>query len=282
MCPGCLRFGTILMEGASRSSGAASQKAVPTLDEVESLDGERIDTGIPGLNRVCGTNRTDSRQGLAIPSSVIFSGSEGSGKSTLILTMLAKTPERKTLLISTEQTLAEIKATLIGIQLGHRAARIQAYSLLDEECSMEVSWEKIKAVNPRILIIDSISKMKELGQRSKDHVSSRIRIVEAFKRDAELNHRSTIMIAHMTKEEQVAGARANLHDVSTILMLTKQDKTMRRLHSPGKNRFGDTSEEAFFRMERTGMLEVFPDKDIDDINEKRVAFGLKPRGRRAG
>lgn len=275
-----MRFGTILMEGATRSNGVLTTKPVPTLDEVQSLDGERIDTGIDGLNRVFGTNRNDSRQGLAIPSSVIFSGSEGSGKSTLILTMLAKTPERKTLLISTEQTLSEIKATLIGIQLGHRASRIQAYSLLDEECSMEVAWEKIKAVNPRILILDSISKMREFGQRTKDHNASRIRIVEAFKRDAELNQRATIMIAHMTKEEQVAGARANLHDVSTILMLTKQDKTLRRLHSPGKNRFGDTSEEAFFRMERTGMLEVFPDQNMEEINEKRVTFGLKPRARR--
>lgn len=254
-------------------------KVVPTLDEVKSLDGHRIDTGIDGLNRVFGTNRNDARQGLAIPSSVILSGSEGSGKSTLILTMLAKTPETKTLLISSEQDLPEIKATLIGIQLGHRANRIQAFSLLDHECSMEVAWEKINAINPRILVVDSVSKIRELGHRSKDHVAARIRIVEALKRDAEVNHRATIMIAHMTKEEQVAGARANLHDVSTVLMLTKQDKSLRMLHSPGKNRFGDTSEKAFFRMERTGMLEVFPNEDSEeDFSVPRP----KPKKRQAG
>lgn len=272
-----MRWGTIVLQGESQAKAVSSTKIVPTLDEVQSLDGKRIDTGIAGLNRVFGTNRNDSRQGLAIPSSTIFTGDEGSGKSTIILKMLAVTKEKKSLLISSEQTLSEIKATVIGIGLAHLANRIQAYSLLDDSCNIEVAFEKILAVDPRLLVIDSVTKMRDLSRGQRNGLNTKVRIVEQFKRDAEQNNRATILISHMTKEKKISGAQESLYDVSTVLMLEKKDRTLRRLYVAGKNRFGDPSEEAFFEMTRNGMKEVMPEQELEEVNRTRAEWGLKPQ-----
>lgn len=277
LCHGCLRWGTLGLVGETRSEAPTSTKIVPTLDEVQTLDGKRIDTGIAGLNRVFGTNREDSRQGLAIPSSTIFTGDEGSGKSTIVLKMLAMTKERNSLFLSTEQMLSEIKATVVGIGLGHLSSRIQAYSLLDDGCSIDVAFEKIMALNPRLLAVDSVTKMRESGRAIRNGLQSKVRIVERFKRDAEINNRATIMISHMTKDKKIAGAQESLYDVSTVLMLEKRDRSLRRLYIGGKNRFGDPGEEAFFEMSRTGLQEVSADEELAQVNKTRAEWGLKPQ-----
>jgi DNA repair protein RadA/Sms len=234
----------------------SKQDTAGTLEEAEELEGERVNTGIPGLNRVLGTNRIDDRSGLHLPSSIIFSGGQGSGKSTLLLEMLALIKEKKTLLISTEQTLGEIKLSLIGIGRGKQAAKIHAYSLLDDHCEVDIAFKKIEEENPRVVVIDSLTKMRSTPFSKRDKALSPVEIVERFKRDAETNSRAVILVAHMTKGDQISGKREQLYDVSTVLMLIRQDAHTRLLHCPDKNRFGSTAETALFRIDRQGIREI--------------------------
>jgi DNA repair protein RadA/Sms len=237
-------------------SNQPRQDTAGTLEDAEELEGERIDTGISGLNRVLGTNRIDDRSGLHLPSSVIFSGGQGSGKSTLLLEMLALIKEKKTLLLSTEQTLGEIKLSLIGIGRGKQAAKIHAHSLLDDHCDAEVAFEKIEEANPRLVVVDSLTKMRNSRGFRKDKSFSQVELVERFKRDAETNNRAVILVAHMTKGDQISGKREQLYDVSTVLMLIRQDAHTRLLNCPDKNRFGSTAETALFRIDRQGIREI--------------------------
>jgi DNA repair protein RadA/Sms len=245
-------------------------RAVVTLDEVEEFRGERVDTGVPGVNRVLGRNRADGKTGLHLPSCVIFGGGQGCGKTTLMMTVLAKVREPRTLFLTSEQTLAEVKSTLVGIGLQAYAGRIQAHSLLDEGCDLAAAMAKVAAVRPRVLVVDSVSKLRDAAHDTPDANANQARLVEAFKRDAEVHHRATVLVSHLNKEDEVRGNRTAQYDVSAVMILAKHDKTRRRLHCPDKNRFGNIAEEAWFAMGERGMTEIpTPDLDEERREERR-------------
>lgn len=263
------------------------KKLVPTLGDAQELEGRRIDTGIHGLNRVLGTNRSDDRTGLHVPSTVMLGGGQGSGKTTLILKMLAHI--KNALLLSSEQRLSEIKSSLVGVGLGWAAERIQAYSLLDDDCSIQVALETIKKVNPRVLVIDSINELRDpTARKNSDPLALRVRIIRQLKEDSEKNDRATIMTAHFTKTDEIAGRREQLHVVSTVMLLTRIDHRLRLLCCPEKNRFGDIAERAYFEMSRKGLFEVSPPEGQPDKEEEPVTvsedqirqdWGLPPKGK---
>lgn len=279
-CPRCLVQGAMVKLGYKDSTEETVLKEISTLEDVEALSGERIDTGIPGLNRVFGRNRGSEEYGLYIPSVTAFAGGQGCGKTTLVLTMLALMKERRKLLLHTEQSLPEIKSSLIGIGLGNKASKIHAYSLLKDDCEVSVAMKKIRYANPRVVIVDSINKMRDSSFKSGDKFARQVHIVDMFKKDADENDRATILISHLTKEDKIAGARELLHDVSTVMMLVKQGERLRLLHCPEKNRFGDTTEKAYFEMGRHGLVEVegpgsSKTSDLEDP-KIREQWGLPP------
>lgn len=242
----------------------STKPVLQTLQDAQELPGHRVNTGIPGLNRVLGRNRHGQGPfGLHVPSCVLFGGAQGCGKTTLLLMALALMREREILLLSTEQTLGEIKASLVGIGLGQYAARIPACSLLDYDCTLEKADSVIRALDPRIVVIDSINDLRDDTVKSRDQLSKRVALIRHFKADAEQNNRATIMTAHLTKSDSVAGKREQLHVASTVLMLTREKANERRrvLYCPDKNRFGDISEKAYFEMGPNGLVEVSEDAD---------------------
>lgn len=262
-CPGCSRRGTMGVPAKNRPI-VTTKPILQTLQDARELPGHRVDTGIPGLNRVLGRNRHGRGPfGLHVPSSILFGGSQGCGKTTLLLMALALMREREVLLLSTEQTLAEIKASLIGIGLGQHARSIPAYSLLEHDCLLEKADSIIRALDPRVVVIDSINDLRDDTIRSRDQLSRRLTLIRHFKADAEQNNRAIIMTAHLTKSDSVAGRREQLHVASTVMMFTKEKDNERRrlLCCPDKNRFGDISEKAYFEMGPNGLVEVPEDAD---------------------
>src|SRR6202007_1120561 len=97
------------------------------LVDVQVEDAARIATGIPELDRVLG--------GGLVPASLVLVGGEpGVGKSTLLLTALrAMSGERRTLLITGEESVAQVK--LRAERLGGAAnVEILAETELDVVC----------------------------------------------------------------------------------------------------------------------------------------------------
>lgn len=254
-CPVCMRTGAMVRPDYVPVA-LGGKTPVLTLEEAEMLDGVRVDTNIAGVNRVLGTNRSDDRSGLFVPGTTLFAGGQGCGKTTLLLQVLALIKTRSTLLLSSEQSLPEIKSSLVGIGLEEKASRIKAYSLLDDDCRLSVAMEKINAVNPKVLVIDSINELADDLSVGRDQLTKRVRIIRHFKADAEQNNRAIILTAHLTKDDSVAGKREQLHVASTVMLLERLDSSRRLLHCPEKNRFGDTSQKAYFRMTRHGLVEI--------------------------
>jgi DNA repair protein RadA/Sms len=244
------------------SKPKSKPKPRQTLEDIEAYEGYRVDTGLTGLNRVLGTNRDGPYKGVSglhVPSSVLLGGPQGCGKTTLILTMLSLLKERDLLFISTEQQLAEIKSSLIGIGLERYASKILAYSLLEYDCLLSSADEIIMDLDPRVVVIDSVNDLRR-DEPLKDKLTERVELIRHYKAHAERHRRAIIMTAHLTRDGRIAGKQEQLHVASTTMMFTKESKTLRKLECPDKNRFGDIERRAFFEMGSKGLQEV-PDPD---------------------
>src|SRR5256886_7425135 len=103
-CPGCSAFGTLEEEVVGQVAHAkALPKPLLRLVDVQAEEAARIPTGVPELDRVLG--------GGLVPASLVLVGGEpGVGKSTLLLTALqAMSADRRTLLITGEESVAQVK-----------------------------------------------------------------------------------------------------------------------------------------------------------------------------
>src|SRR3979411_2587700 len=103
-CPGCNSFGTLVEEIVGKVvAGKAPPNPFLRLVDVEVEEAKRISTGVPELDRVLG--------GGLVPASLVLVGGEpGVGKSTLLLTALQlMSNERRTLLITGEESIAQVK-----------------------------------------------------------------------------------------------------------------------------------------------------------------------------
>lgn len=251
---------------ASVSPTTKNPLAAQTLDDAVELSGERIDTGIPGLNRVFGKKRNDPGPwGLHRPSSVVLGGAHGCGKTTLLMIMLALMREREKVLITTEQILSEVKSNLVDLGLGHYAGEIAAYSLLDEGNTLDAAVAVLDKIRPRVVVIDSVTELRDPTSSVRDRFSQMVAIIKYFKADAERHKRAIVMTAHLTKDSTVTGKSEQLHAVSTVMMFErhKHNPSLRVLHCPDKNRFGDTTEKAYFEMGSQGLTEVSPPKETE-------------------
>jgi predicted ATP-dependent serine protease len=251
---------------AVASPSAKNPLGAQTLDDAAELSGERIDTGIPGLNRVFGKKRNDPGPwGLHRPSSVVLGGAHGCGKTTLLMMMLALMREPQKVLITTEQILSEVKSNLVDLGLGHYAGEIAAYSLLDEGNTLDAATAILDRIKPRVVVIDSVTELRNPKSDVRDRFSQMVAIIKYFKADAERHKRAIIMTAHLTKDSTVAGKSEQLHAVSTVMMFERyrHNQSLRVLHCPDKNRFGDTTEKAYFEMGSAGLTEVSPPSEAN-------------------
>src|SRR5918995_3500451 len=128
-CPACGGWGTLVEERTrAPAAGAARARPLLRLVDVEASDAERLPTGVPELDRVLGG-------GLVPASLVLVSGDPGIGKSTLLLMALrAMSAERKTLLVTGEESAAQVK--LRADRLGGAAdVLVLAETNLEDVCA---------------------------------------------------------------------------------------------------------------------------------------------------
>src|SRR4051812_39464762 len=106
-CPSCSGWSTLVEERAAvagpPNAGQGASRPLLRLVEGEATGAARVSTGVSELDCVLG--------GGLVPASVILvSGDPGIGKSTLLLMALAAmSAERKTLLVTGEESAAQVK-----------------------------------------------------------------------------------------------------------------------------------------------------------------------------
>ena len=250
-CPACNSWNTFfeqkVVETKSTVTGkAVKERAVPqVLDEVVGKNESRIDTGIGELNRVLGG-------GLVNGSLVLLGGEPGIGKSTLILELCDKiTGTGKVLYVSGEESAEQVK--LRADRLGIKNNNIMFLG----ETDIDVIEETILAMNPKLVIIDSIQTMYSEEITSAAGTVSQVReITSRIMRVSKGHQITTIIIGHVTKEGTVAGPRVLEHMVDTVLYFEGDRHASYRILRGVKNRFGSTNEIGVFEMRRDGLREV--------------------------
>lgn len=250
---------------AAQRKGVVSQGASISrpqkLSDIEGDPEERLAIPIGEFSRVLG--------GGVVPGSVVLIGGDpGIGKSTLLLqAVLAMASKTRVLYVSGEESERQIKA---------RSGRVMKPSALPDELylltetHLEVVVDQIRALNPGLVVVDSIQTIQSPDLDSGAGSISQVReCAHQLQNIAKETGIAVFLVGHVTKEGAIAGPKVLEHIVDTVLYLEGDAFHAYRLLRSVKNRFGATSEVGVFEMRPTGMEEVTNPSEA--FLEERVA-----------
>ncbi len=256
-CPSCEEWNTYVEEiirkdktgtgihaTNEKKTGTHSSSAPQLLADVDIAKDTRVDTNNQEFNRVLG--------GGIVPGSIILIGGEpGIGKSTLALQIALKLDNFKTLYISGEESLKQIKLRSERIGAAHRNCFFLSQTMVED-----ILWN-IRKLNPQLVIIDSIQTLHtELLESAPGSVSQIRECANALLHYVKETSTPVILIGHINKEGSIAGPKVLEHVVDTVLQFEGDTNYMYRILRATKNRFGSTSELGIFEMKDTGLKEV--------------------------
>ncbi len=250
-CPECGAWNTffeqkIVETKNSISSKGTKAKVMPqVLDNVIGKSETRTDTGIGEVNRVLGG-------GIVNGSLILLGGEPGIGKSTLILELCAKIANSgKVLYVSGEESAEQVK--IRADRLGIKNNNIMFLG----ETDIDIIEEIILAMNPKLVVVDSIQTMYSEEITSAAGTVSQVREITArIMRISKGHNITTVIIGHVTKDGNIAGPRVLEHMVDTVLYLEGERYFSYRILRSVKNRFGSTNEVGMFEMKNEGMVEI--------------------------
>lgn len=248
-CPACGEWNTMVEEPkeAKASKAVAStgekRKAV-RLSDIDSTAESRVSLGSAEVDRILG--------GGIVPGSLVLIGGEpGIGKSTLSLQIPLHCQHLRTLYVTGEESVRQVKM---------RAERLggdDSDCMILSETQMENIIEQARAVHPDLMVVDSVQTMYSEGLESTPGSVSQIKEVAALLlRFAKESGIPVILIGHITKDGYIAGPKVLEHIVDVVLQFEGENRGSYRILRGIKNRFGSTSEIAVFEMTGTGLREV--------------------------
>ena len=251
-CPSCGEWNSFVEEIVSKEPTSKIQIAgfettvqKPVLiTDVETTVESRIDTNNNELNRVLGG-------GLVNGSLVLIGGEPGIGKSTLVLQVVLNLKDKRTLYVSGEESVNQLKL---------RAERLKFKNpdcYIVSETSLEQVFVHVQNVKPDLVIIDSIQTITTENIESSPGSVSQVReCTAALLKFCKTSAIPVLLIGHINKEGSIAGPKVLEHIVDTVLQFEGDQHYMYRILRPIKNRFGSTSELGIFEMQQSGLREV--------------------------
>lgn len=249
-CPGCNTWNSMVEEekqSTNKTIKNTNIKSEPKMiSTIKSSEYERLDTGIKELNRVLGG-------GIVKGSLTLISGSPGIGKSTILLQAANNiaTNYGKVLYVSGEESEEQIKM---------RADRLKVISkeiYILSETNVDIIKEHITTINPKFVIIDSIQTLFKSELSSAPGTVSQVRqCSNDIMLISKNNNIPFFIVAHVTKQGELAGPRVLEHMVDTVLSFEGERTQEFRILRTVKNRFGTTSEIGVFEMVGEGLLEI--------------------------
>lgn len=252
-CPSCGEWNTFAEEVLQRNDksttfdpadfevGASKPQHIAKIVTEQEV---RYATPSKELNRVLGG-------GLVAGSLVLIGGEPGIGKSTLVLQVVLRMTNRRTLYISGEESVSQLKMRADRLTYTHP----ECYMV--SETSLERLFVHAQNIKPDILIIDSIQTITTDAIESSAGSISQVReCATAILKFCKTTHIPVLLIGHITKEGVLAGPKVLEHIVDTVLQFEGDQNHMYRILRPIKNRFGSTSELGIFEMSQGGLREV--------------------------
>ncbi|MDR1652782.1 MAG: DNA repair protein RadA [Prevotellaceae bacterium] len=254
-CPVCGEWNTYVEEiVAAKSTNARTKTALSGLEltkqkpvlihDVDIAHEPRIDTCNSELNRVLGG-------GLVAGSLVLIGGEPGIGKSTLALQVVLKIKGKRTLYVSGEESVKQLKLRAERLTLDNP----ECYVL--SETSLEEIFVQIQNIQPDLVIVDSIQTVSTAAVESSPGSILQVReCAAALLKFCKTTAVPVILIGHITKEGTLAGPKILEHIVDTVLQFEGDQHYIYRILRSIKNRFGSTSELGIFEMRQNGLCEV--------------------------
>lgn len=231
-----------LLQKEGTKAGAVSA-SVPLLSV--STEGEhRMDCGIPEMNRVLGG-------GLVPGAAVLVGGEPGIGKSTLLMQIAEAWKNRGTVLyVSGEESARQLK--LRSDRLGVTNPNINLLC----ETSLERMLSVFEKEKTGMVIVDSIQTVISSEAGSIPSTVNQIKYC-AYEWVSRCKEKEIplFLIAHVTKEGQIAGPKILEHMVDTVLYFEHGEGDIRILRAV-KNRFGASDETGFFLMKKNGLATI--------------------------
>lgn len=232
---------------------AVERAGVPErLKHVSSSEADRIDTGIGELNRVLGG-------GLVPGSLTLISGEPGIGKSTIILQAAQHIAKNKgvVLYVSGEESEEQIKMRADRVCGCSPNESISENLFILAETNIENITEVCRTLEPEFLIVDSIQTMYSVDLDSAPGSISQVRLCcSELMRIGKTDNTPVFIVAHVTKNGELAGPRVLEHMVDCVLSFTGDRNHEMRILRSQKNRFGTTSEIGAFEMAEEGLIEI--------------------------
>ena len=252
-CPACGEWNTMVeapSEPKRRAGGPAAAMVRPAdrkpvhLNEIEFGSEQRLELGLGEVNRILGG-------GIVPGSLVLIAGEPGIGKSTLSLQIPLLCPSLKTLYVTGEESVKQVK--MRANRLGGDPGNCFIYS----ETRLEDILSEARQMLPDLMIVDSVQTMFTDSVESSPGAVPQIKEVAAgLLRFAKESGVPVILIGHITKDGFIAGPKILEHIVDVVLQFEGESRGSYRILRSIKNRFGSTSELAVFEMTGTGLREV--------------------------
>lgn len=246
-CPSCGDWNT-LIERSSRGAGSAQSSGTKSrrLSSVAAEHNSRITSGLGELDRALGG-------GLMPGSTVLVGGEPGIGKSTLMLQMAGGLRGMETLYVSGEESAAQIRQR--ADRLGLISDESSTLSLL---CTADFNdlLSEIERMTPRVVVVDSVQTMIAADAGSVPGTVNQIKyLTHELTAWAHRSKSCVMLVAHVTKEGQIAGPKVVEHMVDAVLLFEHSGSDLRFLRAT-KNRFGAIEEIGIFTMEHRGLVEL--------------------------
>lgn len=264
-CPGCKAWNTLVesssVTGSTKSKTSDKLASSPTyqaatyswtqakgtvrLKDAGKEDYIRVSTGINELDTLLGG-------GLTSGSVTLVGGEPGIGKSTILLQMANSYQGSGDILyVSGEESPA---------QIGMRAERLGITNdriIICAQTSFEVIAEELSSIKPCLCIIDSIQTLySDSVSGTPGSVTQAKEVTAGLIRIAKSNNLPIVLVGHVTKEGSIAGPKTLEHMVDTVLYFEGDNTGSYRILRSVKNRFGRSSELAFFEMQSAGLKAI--------------------------
>ncbi len=242
---------------AGQSKQAASRAAVAgyagiasggskKINEVATTEAEKRLTEIGELDRVLSG-------GVTTGSVNIISGDPGAGKTTLLSDLVARMSKlMPSLYCTAEESLSQFKNRVNRLRLDYNEDELYLLS----ETSVEAIIEELDKNKIKFAVIDSIQAVvTETANGSPGSPSQVKSAAQALTQYCKQNDVTMFIIAHVNKNNEIAGPQTLVHIVDALLHIDTNDGQVRTLRA-NKNRFGDIDTVGIFRMCERGMLSV--------------------------
>ena len=268
-CNSCKSWNTIVEELITTSkpnSGEllnSKERTKSTPIKINQIDGSaevRMCTGDKELDNVLG--------GGIVPGSLTLLGGEpGIGKSTLLLQIALRLPY-KTLYVSGEESLKQVKMRSERIHPGNN------HCFILSETNSQLVIKQITDLNPDVVVVDSIQTLHssyiEASAGSVSQIKACTSELIAFAKKTNI---PIVLIGHITKEGHLAGPKILEHMVDTVLQFEGDRNHIFRILRAHKNRFGSTHELGIYEMLGSGLRPVSNPSEILISKKDEVLSG---------